>query len=238
MKVQLGPAAPAAGSAESEALRRYRSFLCAALVRGEAPPPALDGLRLNERRVMALIEAWTAAADRELGADGVDLRSTLAPYRDEFRTALRTSSGGRKQSGRPRVTRRAVSAAIDRIGDAFLAVDTDTGEIVDANPAAGALLGLQRDALLGVDSLRFVPGSAQNGWWTELDAMSEDDATRSFQARLVDVGGGPVEVDATVTRFATKGRVLALLVVRPRAADAAPTAAPPPPSTHPPRVLG
>ena len=62
MKVQLGPAAPAAGSAESEALRRFRTFLCTGLVRGGSSPPALDGLRVNERRVMALIDAWTSAA--------------------------------------------------------------------------------------------------------------------------------------------------------------------------------
>ncbi|MFP6622029.1 MAG: hypothetical protein VCC20_01000, partial [Myxococcota bacterium] len=53
-------------------------------------------------------------------------------------------------------------------------------------------------------------------WWTQLDAMSENDDTRSFWTRLVDASGGPVDVDATMTRFATRGRVLALLTVRPR----------------------
>lgn len=236
MKVQLGPAAPAAGSAESEALRRYRSFLCTALVRGEGAPPALDGLRLNERRVMALIDAWTRAAVRARAqgappgdSDGVDvgLEDALAPHRDRFRMALRTSHGGRKQSGRPRAARRAVSAAIDRVADAFLAIDTDTGEIVDANPAAGSLLGVQRDALLGVDSLEFVPVPGRDGWWTELDAMGEDGDTRAFPARLVDVSGSTLEVDATATRFASRGRVLALLMVRPRAGGADLPALPP-----------
>lgn len=216
MKVQLGPAAPAAGSAESEALRRYRSFLATALVRGGSSPPALDGLRVGERRVMALIDAWTRAADHTLDDASVDLRAVIAPWTDQFRTAIRTSSGSRRQSGRPRVARRAVAAAIDRIADAFLAVDTDSGEIVDANPAAGSLLGVDRDALLGVDSLQFVPPPERDGWWTELDAMSEDGDTRSFSARLVDVRGGALDVAATATRFASKGRILALLMVRPR----------------------
>jgi PAS domain-containing protein len=217
MKVQLGAAAPSAGSAESEALRRFRSFLSGALVRGESSPPALDGLRLNERRVMALIDAWTEAAAAIAGDLRPDLRGIILPWTMQFRLALRTSGPGRRQRGRPRASRRAVVAAIDRVADAFLAIDTDTGEIVDANPAAGSLLGVNRDALLGVDATNFVPRNSQDGWWTELDAMTEDGDTRSFWAHLVDASGGPVDVHATMTRFASKGRVLALLMVRPQA---------------------
>ncbi len=217
MKVRLGPAAPNPGSPESEALRRFRSFLCAALVRGAGSAPALDGLRLNERRVMALLEAWTAAAAGTLETQPpADLRRLLQPFLDQFRLSIRTTSNGRRERGRPRATRRAVSAAIDRVADAFLAIDTGTGEIVDANPAAGSLLGVNRDALLGVDAFSFVPRTGHAGWWTQLDAMSEDGDTRSFLARLVDASGGPLEVDATMTRFASRGRVLALLMVRPR----------------------
>lgn len=216
LKVQLGPASPAAGSAESEALRRFRSFLASALVRGESITPALDGLRLNERRVMALIEAWTGAAAVAARELHPDLSQKVRPLIDAFRLSIRTTSQGRKQRGRPRATRRAVVAAIDRIADAFLAIDTDTGEIVDANPAAGSLLGVHRDALLGVDALSFVERNGHDRWWTQLDAVSEDDDTGSFWARLVDAGGGAVDVDATVTRFASRGRVLALLTVRPR----------------------
>ena len=219
MKVQLGPAAPAAGSPESEALRRFRSFLASSLMRGETLAPALDGLRVNERRVMALIEAWTQAAADSAATLFPDLDVRVRPLIEQFRLAIRTTSAGRKQRGRPRVTRRAVVAAIDRVADAFLAIDTDTGEIVDANPAAGALLCVNRDALLGVDALSFVDRDGHEGWSTQLDAMSgesEDGDTRSFWARLVDASGGHLEVDATMTRFASKGRVLALLMVRPR----------------------
>ena len=217
MQQRLGPVAPTSGSPESEALRRFRSFLCAALVRGAASAPALDGLRLNERRVMALLDAWTAAAASTLASDGhQDLPRVLQPFLEQFRLSIRTTSSGRRERGRPRTTRRVVSAAIDRVADAFLAIDTDTGEIVDANPAAGSLLGVNRDALLGVDALSFVPRTGHAGWWTQLDAMSESGDTRSFWARLVDASGGLLEVDATMTRFASRGRVLALLMVRPR----------------------
>ena len=219
MKVQLGPAAPTAGSAETEALRRYRSFLCSALVHGETAPPALDGLRIGERRVMALIQAWTRAAEQVRGESPADLPGQVGPWTEQFRTALRQSAGGRTRRGQPQASRRAVVAAIDRVADAFLAIDTDTGEIVDANPAAGALLGIDRDALLGVDSLRFVSAPGHDGWWNELDAMGEDGDTRGFAARLLDTRGEGIEVDAKATRFNTKGRVLALLMLRPRGAS-------------------
>lgn len=216
LKRRLGPAAPAAGSAESEALRRFRSFLASALVRGESATPALDGLRLNERRVMALIETWAQTAAGAAGALHPDLAAKVRPLVEAFRLSIRTTSDGRRQRGRPRATRRAVVAAIDRVADGFLAIDTDTGEIVDANPAAGSLLGVNRDALLGVDALSFVERGGHDGWWSELDAMSEDGDARSFWTRLVDASGGPVDVDATMTPFTSRGRVLALLMVRPR----------------------
>ncbi len=171
---------------------------------------------------MALIQAWLEAADVLSATSIAGLKREVDPLIQSFRLAIRTSSGGRKQKGRPRVTRRAVVAAIDRVADAFLAIDTDTGEIVDANPAAGSLLGVNRDALLGVDSLSFVPPGDLAGWWTELDAMTENGETRKFGASLRDASGGPVDVDATVTSFSTRGRVLALLMVRPRKPSSSP----------------
>lgn len=213
MAGSLGPAAPSAGSPESEALRRFRSFLCSALVRGEAPAPALDGLRLNERRVMALLDAWREAACSCTHEPTV-LRNAIDPFVDHFRVAIRSTGDGRNKGGRPRTTRRAVAAAIDRVADAFLAIDTDTGEIVDANPAAGSLLGVKRDALLGVDATSFVGRDDHEGWWTQLDAMTETAETRNFGANLIDASGGSLAVDASMTRFATRGRVLALLMMR------------------------
>ena len=232
LKLRLGPAAPADGSPESEALRRFRSFLASVLARGESLSPALDGLRLNERRVMALVEAWTQAAAETAREQSTHLAAHLAahpaahpaahlaakvgPVVETFRLSIRTTQGGRAQRGRPRSTRRVVVAAIDRIGDGFLAIDTDSGEIVDANPAAASLLGVDRDALLGVDALCFVERNGRDSWWTQLDAITESSDPRTFRTRLVDSSGGPLDVAATMTRFATRGRVLALLTVRPR----------------------
>lgn len=216
MSARLGPAAPRAGAQETEVLRRFRSFAASELRRGGSAQPALDGIRADERRVTALLDAWLEAAAEIAGERGDQLRSALDDPMRRFRTAMRTTGVARTAKGKPRSRRRAVISAIDRVADGFLAVEADSGQIVDANPAAGALLGVARDALLGVDMLRFVPEEARSNWWTHLDAMTEGSEPRCFQGRLADAGGRPLDVECSVTRFATRDRTLALIVARPR----------------------
>jgi len=206
---RLAPSGP-----EAEALRRFRSFVLCALAQGDVAAPALDGLRVPEPRAAALLEGWVDAAVRCAEADGPALRAQLLPLLARFRDALRQSAPARRASGAPR-TRRAVAAAIDRVADAFLAVDAADVTICDANPAAGALLGTSRDALLGACVLDYVAEDARDGWRTELDAVAEGSEPRRFRSALRDRDGRPVDVEASVTRFATRSRTLALFVARP-----------------------
>jgi len=214
MTERLGPAIPAASSPESEALRRFRSFSAAALKSGHAPNPSLEGLRVNERRVRALLEAWTDAAAEVAGDHASRVRSSLSPLKDRFRLSLRTTSDRRTRSGRPKVSRRAVSAAIDRVAEAFIAIDTDDSRIADANPAAGALLGVERDALIDVDGMSFVPESERGVWQTQIDAIAEGDEPRRFRSQLMDRSGEAIAVEVSATGFATRSRSLALIVAR------------------------
>jgi PAS domain S-box-containing protein len=214
LALRLGPAAPRPGADESEALRRFRSYAALALQRGEVAEPALEGLRANERRVSALLSAWSEAATEEAGSAGRGVREALGPLLARFHVALRGTAAGRRRAGAP-TARRVVSAAIDRVADAFLAVDAQSGDVVDANPAAGALLGLARDALLGVDALSFVPDGGRAAWWTELDAVSEAAEPRRFRSELRDVQGAAIPVECTVTRFTSRQRTLALILARP-----------------------
>jgi PAS domain S-box-containing protein len=215
LATRLGPAAPRAGAEETEVLRRFRSYASAALRRGDAAQPALDGLRANERRVAALLAAWVEAAATTAGSSSGMVEAALEPLLTRFQSGLRTTSGGRRKRGGAR-TRRAVIAAIDRVADAFLALDASNANVVDANPAAGALLGVARDALLGVDAMSFVPESMRDIWWTELDAVSEAAEPRRFRGQLQDAQGGAIDVECSVTRFRTRERTLALIVARPR----------------------
>ncbi len=229
MQSQLGAAAPAVAGAEAETLRRFRTFSSTALMRGEAPRPVLDGLRPNERRVMALLTTWAQAATELAGPDGPVVARALAPLLDAFRLSIRTSGTKRKTSGRPRATRRAITAAIDRIADLYFAIDVDSGEILDANPAAGSALGVARDALIGIEFNAFVPSDAQSPWWTSLDTIAEGQESVVFVATMQDRDGGRIRLEASATRYLQSNRTLALVVARPDTkvhalVDARPTA--------------
>ena len=215
MQERLGAAAPAASGPEAETLRRFRTFTSTALMRGDAPRPVLDGLRPNERRVMALLTCWAEAASELAGPDREAVAIALAPLLDAFRLAIRTTGTKRKSSGRPRATRRAITAAIDRVADIFLAIDTDSGEILDANPAAGATLGVARDALIGIEFNAFVPKETQGPWWTALDTIAEGQDSHVFLASMQDREDRPIRLEASATRCLKSDRTLALILARP-----------------------
>lgn len=216
LAVRLGGSPPGSASAEAEALRRFRSFAASALRMGALAAPALDGLRVEAASVGRLLDSWIESAVDLGGERGEALATTLTPLARSFTAALRGTSAARRASGEPRPTsRRAVAAAIDRVADAFLAVDVDTGRIADANPAAGALLGVARDALLERDAESFVAPDCRSAWSTHLDAMSEGGEPRRFRTELRDAAGARVEVEASVTRLATRKRTLALVLARP-----------------------
>ncbi len=215
MAARLGGAAPGPGEPEAEALRRFRSFAATALQQGRASAPSLDGLRPGAQRLAALLDAWTEAAVELSGANASDVRGALAPLVSHFRAALHQTAPARRKRGAARTGRRAVIAAIDRVADGFLAIDVDSRRIVDANPAAAALLETSRDSMLDAEAARFIPESARDAWWTELDAVAEGIDARRFSAVLGNTRGESVPVDVSLTRHASRARTLALLLLRP-----------------------
>ncbi len=221
---RLGAPPPDAASPESEALRRFRSFASSSLRRnGRVAAPAVDGLRVDTVRTERLLEAWCEAACSVAGTEGDRLRERLSPLAERFRHALLAQTAVRRARGATRVTRRAVPAAIDRVADAFLAVDVDNGTIVDANPAACTLLGMRRDALVGGDARRFLDAEEHGRWQTHLEALAESPEPRRFQLRLGPGLGATIPVELSATRYTQRARTLALVVARPIAgAPAAP----------------
>ncbi len=222
---EAGRSLPAPDSPEAEALRRFRSFLTTGLLRADAFEPALEGLRVRERRVVPLARAWVEAVVACAGPQGPAVRSRLDPLLERFVLAVRATAPARRASGAPRSTRRAVPAAIDRVADAFFAVDTETGLVVDANPAAGALLATTRDALVGNEFGHHVPEDLRERIWGELDAVAEGTDARLVRAALCDGSGRRFDVEGSITGWTTRRRTLALLLVRP--AEAVPVPARP-----------
>jgi len=214
LAARLGGVLPPPGAAESEALRRFRSFAGARLRRADDAAPALDGLRVDPFETARLVDAWCDGAAEIAGARGAELDALLAPLRERFRTALLGTESAHQARRAPRPGRRAVAAAIDRIADPFFAVDLDDGAIADANPAAATLLGVAREALLGAKALGCVAAESRERWSAELDALVESAAPRRFPARFTSASGASIAADVHATRLATKDRVLAIVVAR------------------------
>ena len=199
---------------EAEALRRFRSFALLALARGGASP-SLEGLRVSLRRSARAIDAWIAAAAVLAGPDEQKVRERLEALRAQFLAALGGSAGVRAASGMAVPSaRRAVPSAIDRIADVFLAAEAETGTIVDANPAACALLGLSRPELLArtLDSL-CAPADRAAALQL-LDAFAEGSEPQCTRLCLRDASGALVPLEIRASRFVTRGRALALLLGR------------------------
>ena len=205
-----GPATP-----EVEALRRFRSFAASSLRRGDSAAPALDGLRVDAMVVARLVEDWCQAAGELAGERRDDLRQRLDPLVARFRSALIGTELANEARRTPRTQRRAVAGAIDRIADAFLAVDLDSLAIADANPAAVALLRLPRETLVGGEMVKFLAPDARDAWVAALEPLLESATPRRFCATLVDARGDQVAVEIHATRLETRERVLALVVARP-----------------------
>lgn len=211
-----GDEPPAAGSPESEALRRFRSWAAASLRRGASDAePALDGVRVDPEQALRAVEDWCDAAVEVAGAHGAELRVLLTPLTARFAAALTGARVARQARRAPRPARRAVVGAIDRIADAFLAVDLADGLVVDANPAAAALLRTPREQLLGAAAERFVAPDDRGAWGDELAELVESDEPRRFRAVWVDALAHPIAVEAHATRHQpTRDRLLALILAR------------------------
>jgi PAS domain S-box-containing protein len=202
-------------SAEAEALRRFRSFALLALARGAAQP-SLEGLRVSLRRSASAIDAWVQAAGTLAGADRTKVVEPLRALRAQFIAALSGGAHARRASSAPTPSaRRAVSGAIDRVADVFLAVDVDSGMVVDANPAACALLGLSRPELLARELDALAAPAERAAFRLLLDAMAEGSEPQLARAALLDASGSCAPLDVRVTRHAVRGRTLALFVCRP-----------------------
>jgi PAS domain-containing protein len=211
---RLGESMPGVAAPETEALRRFRSFAGARLRREDAGPPALDGLRVDAVATTRLVQGWCRVAEEVAGARGAELRALLEPLAARFQSALVGAEQASEARRAPRTGRRAVSGAIDRIADAFLAVDVDAGTIADSNPAAATLLRVAREDLNGRAIAEFCSPAARAMWSAELESLLESAAPRRFRTALVDARGGSHAVEILATRHATRDRVLALLVAR------------------------
>ena len=216
---RIGRAEPAP-AARAEIVRRFRSFCRLASIDRAAARPSLDGLAGNDPA--GLERAVGVAADVAVEcATDVEIQQTLRDMELRFRAGLRRimtpkeAGGGRKRRKTANAGRR-VRSAIDRIGDAYVALCVDTGLVYDLNPAAETLLGIEAERLLKRPLIELVPDDARPGYRhfeARLDAEEESGLTSLVFTRG---DGGTVSTEVSVMNHTIAGKRLAILIARER----------------------
>jgi PAS domain S-box-containing protein len=219
---RLGRAEPPP-EARAEIVRRFRSFCRLASVDWNIARPSLEGLagQSCDGLENAVRVATEAAVTCGLDPAGGELLAMLSErFRSGIRRQLRPEdfepSAPRARERRKRANAgKRVRAAIDRIDDAYIALNLEDGRIFDVNPATEALLGAETNALLDHEFCDWI-APADRGQYQSLEARldageSAPPTLLSFRRR----SGEPVAAEVSVAAHTISGRRLAIFVVRP-----------------------
>ena len=217
---RLGRSQPAP-EVRAEIVRRFRSFCRLQSVKAAPALPSLEGLAGNSPA--ALERTVETAVDVALlcGAPQ-DVARSLRMLETRFRTGIRRvmrpeeeGQGGRKRR-RQTASRKRVRAAIDRIGDAYLALCLESGRVYDLNPAAEALFGAPAPDLLERSFVDLIAPEDRDTY-RDLEARLEagEDATpiRLIAQRL---DGTAVEIELSVSNHTIASRRLSIFIARER----------------------
>jgi PAS domain S-box-containing protein len=224
--------------ARLEIVRRFRSFVRLASIDLDSARPSLDGLGGNspaglEKAIEIAVDV--AGLCEPPAAVMESLRGLEARFRTGIRRIMRPSEPERKQRrGRRRALHggKRVRAAIDRIGDAYLALDLESGRLADLNPAAEVLLGAPAVTVIERPFVDLIEPEARPAFG-ELEArLDADEDTGPVALALQRHEGKAVPVEVSVANHTISGRRLAIFIAReqlraqPLAAH--PSEAPPP----------
>jgi PAS domain S-box-containing protein len=204
-----------------EIVRRFRSFCRLVSFGVPAARPSLDGLGGQsalalERPIQAAVQVAIECAPPPGVAPALEALS--ARFRAGVRRIVEPQEYPRQKRARRRLPNagRRVRAAIDRIGDAYLALCLDTGRILDLNPAAENLLGTTAERVLGRSLLELVADGDRPefiGLEARLDAGEDAGPT---QLGLLRADRERIPVEVTVSNHTIGGKRLAIFVARER----------------------
>lgn len=190
-----------------------------------AAQPSFDGLGGNKSAALENTISLAVSAAGDLAPGRTDLTGALLELSERFRAGIRRSfqpraeeEGGkrRRRKKKPNAGRR-VRAAIDRIGDAYVALCLETGTVYDLNPAAEALFGAETEDLLAREFSELI-AAEERGNYRNLEARldaGEDAAPMTMRIRRLN--GEIVSVELAAVNHTIGGRRLAILSVRERA---------------------
>ncbi len=219
---RLGRADPAP-EARAEIVRRFRSFCRLASVDPGMARPSLEGLAgqscdgLENAVRIASEVATTCGLDAE---QAKDLDQLCERFRAGIRRQLRpedlepSTPKSRERRKRANAGKR-VRAAIDRIDDAYLALNLEDGRIFDLNPAAEALLGAEANALLDHEFSDWVFAGDRDRYESLEARLDAGESAPPTRLRFRRQSGEPVAAEVSIASHTIAGRRLAILVVRP-----------------------
>ncbi len=205
-----------------EIVRRFRTFCRLASLDVGAARPSLDGLGGNSPGALEQVLARAVEVALECSPP-LEVASALVSVQARFSAGMRRIMSPREPDRRRRRGRRKVPnagrrvrAAIDRIGDAYIALNLDTGLIFDVNPAAETLFGSEAEHLLRRPLAELVaPGDRQTFADLESRLDAGEDAgplELSFARR----NGDFVRVETLVSQHTIAGKRLAIFTSRER----------------------
>jgi len=209
-------------AARAEIVRRFRTFCRLSSLDYKAARPSLDGLAGNdpaglERTVQIATDVAIQCCPRG------DVASVLRDLELRFRAGIRRvmlprerGPKSKKKRGKTPNAGKRVRSAIDRIGDAYVALCLDTGKVYDLNPAAETLLGIEAGALLQKPFADLVPADGRSGY-RNLEARLDAGEDSGLLGMVFSRGdGGTVSTEVSVANHTIAGKRLAIFVLRER----------------------
>lgn len=209
-------------AARAEIIRRFRTFCRLSSLDYKAARPSLDGLAGNDP--VALERAVEVATDVAIQCcPRGDVASVLRDLELRFRAGIRRvmlpreagPKSKKKRKKTPNAGKR-VRSAIDRIGDAYVALCLDTGKVYDLNPAAETLLGVEAASLLQKPLVDLVSDAGRSGY-RSLEARLDAGEDSGLMGLVFTRGdGGTVSTEVSIASHTIAGKRLAIFVLRER----------------------
>jgi PAS domain S-box-containing protein len=164
---------------------RFGDFTASLLPRFQALRVSAADPRPRETLLLESLEELQTAIE-ELRVTEEELRAQQQQLADAWRAAETSSDWNR--------------ALFETVAEALLVTDHD-GLVRDANPAAGALLGVSARGLRGKPLAVYVPQEDRAGFRARLVGLGNEGQETRFDLRLQPRMAVPVMVEVSVTRF-------------------------------------
>ena len=212
--------------ARAEIIRRFRTYCRLASLNTNAARPSLDGLGGNEPAALERALSVAVEIAIECGPEPA-VASALRQMEQQFRAGIRRLmlpvERRKQRKGRRRMPNagKRVRSAIDRISDAYLALNLDTGKIFDVNPAAEALLGADAARLLD-QSLEKLISPQYRQFYADLEArLDAGEDSGPVEIVLERPNGDFVRVECLISQHTIASKRLAIFTARERLKDIA-----------------